>query len=82
MKRRADDGAASDATVKTVRPPPAATLVVLPHLKAYYSKQSFVFQAPQETSVIDLNFAAESLFPCELFYRWLSYGKGKSLRLG
>ena len=48
VKRRADE----QPGAKVARPPPASTMVVLPHLKAYY----------------------KSLFPCELFYRWLSYG--------
>jgi hypothetical protein len=54
VKRRTEVPVDSDAKMKVARAPPASTMVVLPHLKAYY----------------------KNLFPCELFYRWLSYGKG------
>jgi hypothetical protein len=39
-KRRAEEGVETDTPpkAKVARPPPAAAMVVLPHLKAYYSK--------------------------------------------
>ena len=36
-KRRAEDVKNGEAIAKVARPPPASTMVVLPHLKAYYS---------------------------------------------